>query len=146
MATIDGNSPLSNWQFRPIKLRAYEALHTLNRCFQATLLSLNHLEQLGVFRPEYLDGFKVTLEHTRCWANQELISTLRNFEERESIHFEQLKDEWDRQFLDPDDVFYHARDRKQEIQSQIRELQDGLKRQSPGRKARRSRQSRHTSR
>ncbi|HLJ28013.1 MAG TPA: hypothetical protein VKY85_14985 [Candidatus Angelobacter sp.] len=133
MAVIDGNPPLSNWQFRPIKLRAYEALHTLNRCFEATLLSFQHLEQLGVFRPEFLNGFKVTLEHTRARANEELIQSLQNYETEESRHFGELQDEWDKQFLDPDDVFFHVRDRKQEIKDQMRALQDGLKRQHPRR-------------
>ena len=50
MAVIDGNPPPSNWQFRPTKLHAYEALQTLNRCFEATLLSLERLEHLGLFR------------------------------------------------------------------------------------------------
>ncbi|HLJ28718.1 MAG TPA: hypothetical protein VKY85_18560 [Candidatus Angelobacter sp.] len=59
MATIDGNSPLSNWQFRPIKLRAYEALHTLNRCFEAALLSLQNLERLGIFPDEHLNTHRV---------------------------------------------------------------------------------------
>ena len=36
MAVIDGTPPLSNWQFRPNKLQAYEALQTMNRCFEAT--------------------------------------------------------------------------------------------------------------
>ena len=65
MAVTDGNLPLSNWQFRPGKLQAYEALQTMNRCFQATLLSLERLENLGMFRHEYLNAYKVTLEYTR---------------------------------------------------------------------------------
>src|SRR5262245_19626861 len=54
MAITDGNLPLANWQFRPTKLHAYEALQTLNRCFEATLLSLERLEHLGLFRQEFL--------------------------------------------------------------------------------------------
>jgi len=56
----------------PAKLRLYLALYNLNRGFEATLLSLERLEHLGMFRLENLNAFKVTLEHTRAEANEEL--------------------------------------------------------------------------
>ncbi|HLJ29496.1 MAG TPA: hypothetical protein VKY85_22495 [Candidatus Angelobacter sp.] len=64
MAITDGNAPLGNWQLRPTKLRAYEALQTMNRCFEATILSLERLDQLNVFLAEFLNAYKVTLEYT----------------------------------------------------------------------------------
>ena len=64
MAVIDGNPPLGNWQSRPTKLHAYEALQTMNRCFEATILSLERLDQLNVFLAEFLNAYKVTLEYT----------------------------------------------------------------------------------
>jgi len=41
-----------------------------------------------------------------------------------------MQREWEDQIKDPDDVFFAARDRKQQIKEQIRELQNGLKRQA----------------
>jgi len=38
------------WKPLPTKLRAYEAVYWLNRSFEATLLSLERLEKLGMFR------------------------------------------------------------------------------------------------
>jgi len=130
MAVIDGNPPLSNWQLRPSKLHAYEALQTLNRCFEATLLSLERLEHLGLFRHEYLNAYRVTLEYTRAQANDELIDTLQDLEQEDTARFERMHDEWEKQSRDPDDVFFHARDRRQEIKEQIKTLQRGLGRQS----------------
>ena len=40
-----------------------------------------------------------------------------------------MERELENQRKDPDDVFFFARDRKQEIREQIKELQRGLKRQ-----------------
>ena len=134
MADIDGNPPHANWQFNPTKLNLYKALYFLNRGFQITLLSLEHLERLGMFRPEYLNGFKVTLEHTRALANEELMDTLQDFEEKESFHFGELRRAWDEQNLDPDDVFFHVQERRQQIKEQIRQLQKGLQRQRPRKK------------
>ena len=49
----------------------------------------------------------------------------------------------DKQRADPDDVFFEARDRKQEIKEKIKELQSGLARQHhKQRKARKRRRTR----
>jgi molecular chaperone DnaK (HSP70) len=122
------NAPF--WKPLPVKLRLYEALYSLNRGFEATLLSLERLEHLGMFRLENLNAFKVTLEHTRAEANEELIQTLQDYEQEESARFDRMEREWENQLKDPDDVFFAARDRKQEIKDQIKDLQNGLKRQT----------------
>jgi hypothetical protein len=122
------------WRPLPTKLRAYEAIYWLNRSFEATLLSLERLEQLGLFRLEYLNEYKVRIEHTRAQANEELIDTLHEHEMDDSARFDRMERDWENQRKDPDDVFFHARDRKQQIREQIKELQKGLERQRPQRK------------
>src|SRR5215471_2111755 len=124
-------------QLRPTKLHAYEALQTMNRCFEATLLSLERLEHLGLFRLEFLNAYRVTLEYTRAQANDELIHTLQDLEQEDTARFERMRDEWEKQLRDPDDVFFHAQDRRQEIKEQIRDLQRALHRQRPKKKKRR---------
>src|SRR5215467_15610769 len=139
MAVIDGIPPLSNWQFRPTKLHAYEALQTLNRCFEATLLTLARLDQLGLFRQEFLNAYRVTLKYTRAQANDELIHSLQELEQEDTARFERMHDEWEKQNRDPDDVFFHAIERRQEIKEQIRDLHRALQRQHPKKKKPRSR-------
>jgi hypothetical protein len=117
------------WRPRPTKLRAYEAVYWLNRSFEAALLSLERLERLGMFRLEYLNEYKIRLEHTRAEANEELIDTLHEHEMDESTRFDRMQRHLENQRKDPDDVFFHARDRKQEIKQQIKDLQRGLERQ-----------------
>jgi hypothetical protein len=129
------------WRPLPTKLRAYEAVYWLNRSFEATLLSLERLEQLGIFRLEYLNEYKVRVEHTRAEANEELIDTLHEQEMDDSARFDEMQRYWENQRKDPDDVFFHARDRRQEIKEQMKELQKGLDRQrsKPKRAARKKR-------
>ncbi len=122
------NAPF--WKPLPAKLRLYEALYSLNRGFEATLLSLERLENLGMFRLENLNAFKVTLEHIRAQANEELVQTLQDYEQEESVRFDRMERKWEDQSKDPDDVFFAARDRRQEIKEQIKDLQKGLKRQT----------------
>jgi hypothetical protein len=131
------NAPF--WKPLPAKTLVYESLYALNRGFEITLLSLERLEQLGLFRLEYLNAFKVSLEHTRAQANEELIQTLHNYELEQSAHFDQMEREWEKQLEDPNDVFFAARDRKQEIKEQIKDLQRGLGRQKVKRRPDRKR-------
>ena len=131
------NTPV--WRPLPAKLRLYEALYSLNRGFEDTLVSLERLERLGMFRLEHLNAFKVALERTRAEANEELVQTLQSYEEEESARFDGMEREWQKQYQDPDDVFFTAQNRKQEIKEQIRNLQKGLERQSAKRKTRKKR-------
>ena len=125
------------WRPRVQKLHIYEGIFNLNRAFHATLLSLERLEDLGFFRSEYLNACKVELEHTRASANDELIETLRGYEQEEEFRFWQMQKEWEDQLKDPDDVFLEANKRKQDIKEKMRELQGGLNRLRPKKKRRR---------
>ncbi len=128
-----------SWRPQLQKLQIYEGIYNLNRAFHATLLSLEGLENLGFFRSEYLNAFKIELEYTRANANDELMEILHEHELDEAGRFEQMRKEWEKQFEDPDDVFFTARDRKQEIKEQIKGLQKGLDRQKAKRRSSRKR-------
>jgi len=123
----------------PGKLRAYEAVYWLNRCFQAALLSLERLEGLGMFRLEYLHQYKIQIEYTRAHANQELTETLNQQEVDDGGRFDRMRHEYEKRYGDPDDVLFLARERRQEIKEQIRKLQKGLERERPRRQARSAR-------
>jgi len=151
VAAIENIRSLSGAQSRPehhapgfrrpltTKLHLYEALYVLNRGFEATMLGLNRLEELGVFQGEGLDAYKVAMELTRAEANEEMASILQEYEEEDSAYWDRRHHERQKQLRDPDDVFFAARDRKQEIKEQIKELQRGLARQSPRKNRQRSR-------
>ena len=119
------------WRPQVQKLHIYEGIFNLNRAFHATLLSLERLENLGFFRSEYLNAFKVELERTRANTNDELIETLRDYEQEEGARFWEMQKEWDDQLKDLDDVFLEAQKRKQEIKEKMKELQTSLDRVKP---------------
>ena len=130
-----------SWRPRLQKLQIYEGLYNLNRAFHATLMCLDQLETLGFFRSEYLNACKIELEHTRARANDELVQTLRDYEQEEGGLFYRMQKEWEDQLKDSDDVFFGAKKRKEEIKEQIRELQHGLDRCKPRKKTRSIRRS-----
>jgi len=108
------------WRPQVQKLHIYEGIFKLNRAFHATLMCLEQLENLGFFRSEYLNACKIELEHTRASANDELVETLREYEQEEGGRFYRMQKEWDDQFKDSDDVFFAAKKRKEEIKKQVR--------------------------
>ena len=129
------------WRPQLLKLQIYEGIYNLNRAFHATLLCLERLENLGFFPAEDLNACKIELEHTRASANGGLIELLHEHELEEAGRFDRMEKEWEKQWKDPDDVFFAARHRKEEIQEQIKELQRGLDRMKPRRpKKKRSRE------
>lgn len=134
------------WRPQAQKLHIYEGIFNLNRAFHATLLCLERLEDLGFFRSEYLNACKIELEHTRANANDELIETLRDYEQEEGGRFYRMQKEWDDQLKDPDDVFFSAKKRKEEIKEQMKTLQHGLDRLKPKKKKARSAHKKKTSR
>jgi hypothetical protein len=134
------------WVPRSFRRFCYEGIYNLNRAFHATLLCFERLENLGFFRAEYLNAYKIELEHTRADANEELMEVLQEHEQDEGARFEQMRKEWEKQWKDPDDVFFAARHRKEEIQEQIKNLQRGLDRLKPQRQNKKSRRSKRSTR
>jgi hypothetical protein len=132
---------------RPLttKLHLYEALYILNRGFEATMLGLKRLEDLGVFQEEDLAAYKVNVELIRAEANSELALTLHEYEESDSSYWERLHREREKRMQDPNDVFLHAEERRQEIEEQIKGLQLGLTLQRPRKDRQRARKKRRKS-
>jgi hypothetical protein len=120
---------------RPLttKVHLYQALYLFNRGFEITLAGLKRLEELGVFRQENLSDYEVRLEATRAIANEELTSVMQSYEEDDTTYWDNRYRDREKEMRDPDDVFFDARDRREEIKEQIRELQSGLARQQPKR-------------
>jgi len=64
-----------------------------------------------------------------------LVETLQDYEQEDSTRFGSMERQWEDRLKDPDDVFFAARNRKQQIKEQIKNLQKGLERQSSKRKS-----------
>ena len=128
---MDAPESSPNSKTVPRKLQAYEALYWFNRSIEATLESLDGLERLGLLRAEDLNEHKIRIEHARAQANEDLTDRLQDYETEEAVRFDRIELELEKRRQDPNDVFFAANDRKQEIKLQITELQQALERQSP---------------
>jgi hypothetical protein len=128
---MDGPTGTLNLKTFSTKRQAYEALYQFNRLIETTLETLENLERLGFLPGEDLNEHKIRIEHARAQANEDLVNHLHEYEAEESLRFDRMESELEKQRQDPDDVFFAARDRKKEIKQQITELQQALERQSP---------------
>src|SRR5689334_18544038 len=120
---------------RPLttKVHLYQALYLFNRGFEITLAGLKRLEELGIFREENLSDYEVRLETTRALANEELTSVMQDYEQEDAGYWDNRHRDREKEMSDPDDVFFEARDRREEIKEKIKDLQRGLARQQPKR-------------
>src|SRR5262249_37011817 len=126
-------TPMPSYTPSHPKLRLYEALYLMNRGFEIAILSLRRMQSIGFFRAETVNQHRVRLENQRAQANGDFTRILSDYEEQEVTNFDQVQQEYEKQRADPDDVFFAARDRKEEIKEQIKELQGGLDRMKPRR-------------
>lgn len=62
------------------------------------------------------------------------MQSLQDLEQTDAARFERMHDDWERQNRDPDDVFFHAQERRAEIKEQMRTLQNALNRPRPRKK------------
>jgi len=115
------------------KIHLYRALYLVNRGFDITLTGLKRLEELGLDRVD-LSEHEVSVELARSELNDELTGYLQGYEQEDEHYWSDRESEVDKQRASPDDVFFKANDRKQEIKEQIKQLQAGLARQHPKRR------------
>jgi hypothetical protein len=115
------------------KIHLYQALYLVNRGFDITLAGLKQLTELGLDRID-LSEHEVSVELARSEFNDEVTGYLQGYEQEEEYYWGDRKRAVERDRADPDDVFFKAHDRKQEIKQQIKTLQAGLAHQHPKRR------------
>jgi hypothetical protein len=97
------------------KLRVYETLHSLNQDFERVLTDLRSLQAFPFLRREFLSHFQVVVEETRCWANFEIAEVMHSREQHDWARFGRLRQRWEKQYRDPNDVLIEAKKRKREL-------------------------------
>ena len=122
------------------KIHLYRALYRLNRGFDLTLTWLKRLSELGLDRVD-LSEHEVNVELARAELNDELTGLLQSQDQEDEYYWSDRKSDLDKQRADPDDIFFKANDRKQEIKEQIKKLQSGLARQHPKRRGTKTREA-----
>ena len=85
----------------PVGYPVYHAIAELNRSFEATIESLEHLTTFTFFRREYLRAYQAMIEEVRAMANEELVDFVHPRELQNTVHYERTRLKWERRFQSP---------------------------------------------
>lgn len=81
-------------QLLPVRYPVYHGISELNRSFEETIQSLEHLISFNMFNKDLLRGFQVTLEEVRALANEELTSITNERELENGVYYERLREKY----------------------------------------------------
>lgn len=82
----------------PVRYPVYHAIAELNRSFEATIESLEHLTTVRFFRSEYLRAYQAMIEEVRALANEELLDFIHPRELQNTVHYERRRLKWESRF------------------------------------------------
>jgi hypothetical protein len=114
------------------KLSVYHLLYRINLSFTNIVRRCGELETARMFRPKYLRQFQDFAQELQAEINSELLETLSESEERDWTRFGKVRDAWEKYLRDPDDVFIHAEDRRQQLLRQGKKPRRLLATKHPG--------------
>lgn len=95
-----GLRPAPQPKVLPVGYPVYHAIAELNRSFEDTIRSLEHLTTFTFFRPEYLRAYQAMIEEVRAVANEELLDLVHPRELQNTVHYERVRLKWETQFLE----------------------------------------------
>jgi hypothetical protein len=81
----------------PVRYPVYHAIAELNRSFEATIESLQHLATFNFFRRENLRAYQAMIEEVRALANDELMDAVHPRELQNARYYERLRLTWETQ-------------------------------------------------
>jgi hypothetical protein len=105
MAAIDGTK----------KLLVYHTLYRLNLSFSNIATHCRTLQEAGVFTARSTRLFQGYTQELRAEMNQALLETMHAVELEDWGRFGKMRQAEDKRLQDPDDVFIHAEERRQQL-------------------------------
>jgi hypothetical protein len=97
------------------KLRIYHTLYRLNLSFAAIVTHCRTLEATRFFSSKTLRNFQGFTQELQAEINGELLESLHNAERDDWNRYGKVRQAWEKELKDPDDVFIHAEERRKEL-------------------------------
>jgi hypothetical protein len=97
------------------KLRVYHILYRLNLSFSNIVGHCRALEEAGSFTAKSSRIFQGYVQELQSDMNRKLLETLHDEELADWARFGKVRQAQEKELRDPDDVFIHAQERKQQI-------------------------------
>ena len=112
MAALDGTQ----------KAGVYETLSSLNMAFAGILQHLQTLQQTGLFKSKTAKLFPSFTQELQAEFNQEFLEDLHQLELDDWGRYGKVRQRWEKEIRDPDDVFLQAEERKKQLAKQRKKL------------------------
>jgi hypothetical protein len=96
----------------------YRTLYRLNRAFDFITEQLPLLTQAGLLSIKSLRNFRGYTQELQAEMNQEVLEIMHQDELDDWGRFGKIRQAEEKRLRDPDDVFIHAEERRQELEKQ----------------------------
>lgn len=110
MADLDASS----------KMRVYRTIYRLNASFANIVVHCRLLKQFRVLSPKYAHLYQSFAQELQAEINQDVMSVMEDIESNDSFRYGRVRQAWEKEITDPNDVFLETEDRRKEIAEQQR--------------------------
>jgi hypothetical protein len=100
------------------KAEIYRTLHELNAAFTAIVGLCETLRQTGVFKSKAAKLFPGFAQELQAEFNQQFLEDLHQIELDDWGRYGKARQRWEKHLRDPDDVFIHAKERRNQLAKQ----------------------------
>jgi hypothetical protein len=100
------------------KLRIYHTIYRLNLSFTNIVEHCTALRGYGVFTAKFTRLYQSYAQELQAEINQDVLETLDGIESHDMFRFGKVRSAREKELRDPDDVFIHAEERRQELARQ----------------------------
>jgi len=100
------------------KADVYETLSSLNMAFAGIIQHLQTLQQTGLFKSKAAKQFPGFALELQAEFNQEFLEDLHQLELDDWGRYGKVRQRWEKEIRDPDDVLIQAEERKKQLAKQ----------------------------
>lgn len=104
------------------KLHIYHTLYRLNMSFSNIVVHCRTLQEAGVLTSKSTKLFQGYAQELQAEMNQELLETMHQTELDDWGRFGKIRQAEEKRLRDPDDVFIHAEERRQELRNKSKKV------------------------
>jgi hypothetical protein len=100
------------------KLDIYHTIYRLNLSFTNIVVNCRALGESGILGPKFTRLYEFYAQELQSEINEEVVATMDEVELRDMHRFGKARVAREKELRDPDDVFFHAEERRRELARQ----------------------------
>ncbi|MBZ5532405.1 MAG: hypothetical protein LAO20_13320 [Acidobacteriia bacterium] len=97
------------------KLRIYHTIYRLNLSFANIVANCGALRECGILGPKDTRLYQSFAQELQADINERLAGIMETTESDDHARFGKVRDAYEKELRDPDDVFIHAEERRREL-------------------------------